>query len=276
MDEILSNELKETLSIFETPKFMITKNEEDEPNSALVMTWTVYQGNQLVYGDFMGHKTKQNLEKGNDKIGLLVLKMNLDNWNITAKFDSYHVADEVYEFMAMTPLFRYNQYTNVRGAGLAEAIWVGEKQGLSKMSVLLTYLRARLSKRKVSDRATGKGRMPPAVLDRFNMMAAVKILGYVDSSGFPRAFPAFGMLPASEDLLVVERSEERKRGIDLRDGQRVAVSLVTQEPAAFQVKGEFKPIDRKTAAIVIDKVYACSLPRPGLRIDQPLLEPDSR
>jgi hypothetical protein len=126
------------------------------------------------------------------------------------------------------------------------------------------------------DRATGKGRMPPAVLDRFNMVAAVKILAYVSSSGFPRAFPAFGMLPASENLLVVDRSEERKRGIDLRDGQRVAVSLVTQEPAAFQVKGEFKPIDRKTAAIVVDNVYACSLPRPGLRIDQPLLEPDSR
>ncbi len=271
MDKTLSTELEEALCVFETPKFMITKNKEEEPNSALVMTWTAYEGNQLVYGDFMGHKTRRNLEAGHGQIGLLVLKMNLDYWNIDAKFDSYHVGDEIYEFMAMTPLFRYNQYTNVRGAGLAEAVWASEKRHISKLSVLKTYLKARLARRKVDDFSTGKAKMPPPVLNRFDTMTSVKTLAYVDESGFPRAIPAFGMLPVSENLLVVDRSEERNRRINLPDGQRVAVSLVTQEPAAFQVKGEFKPIDNSTACIVVDQVYTCSLPRPGLRIDTPLL-----
>ncbi|TFF91382.1 hypothetical protein EU545_04300 [Candidatus Thorarchaeota archaeon] len=202
--------------------------------------------------------------------------MNLDNWSIGARFESYHVADEVYEFMAMTPLFRYNQYTNVRGAGLAEAVWASSKRQLSKLSVLATYLKARLGKRKVDNRYTGEGRMPSAVLERFNMMSAVKVLAFINQSGFPEAFPAFGTLPVSDNVLVVDRSEEKAREIELEEGQRVAMSLVTQEPAAFQVKGSFEPIDKNTACILVDRVYTCSLPRPGLRIDRPLLAPDSQ
>jgi hypothetical protein len=64
----------------------------------------------------------------------------------------------------------------------------------------------------------------------------------------------------------------KRRGLELKDGQRVAVSLVTLEPAAFQVKGTFRVISDSVGTIDIDRVYACSLPRPGVRVDIPMLE----
>ena len=119
---VLDNELVDAMKIFETPKFMITKDESGEPNSSLVMSWTVYDGNTLVYGDFLGEKTRHNVNSGNKEIAILVMTMDLDSWLINANFESYHHNDEIYEFIAQTPLFRYNQYTNARGAGIAEAI----------------------------------------------------------------------------------------------------------------------------------------------------------
>jgi len=69
----------------------------------------------------------------------------------------------------------------------------------------------------------------------------------------------------------MKRSEEKRRGYSLRDGQRVAISLVSLEPAAFQMKGTFHEIDENTAYVTLDRVYACSLPIPGVRVDLPML-----
>jgi hypothetical protein len=102
-------------------------------------------------------------------------------------------------------------------------------------------------------------------------MAAVKVLAFIDEDGYPAAFPEFGMLPASNNAVIVKRTEEKRRGFSLRDGQRVAISLVSLEPAAFQMKGTFHEIDENNAYVVLDRVYACSLPRPGVRVDLPML-----
>jgi hypothetical protein len=49
---------------------------------------------------------------------------------------------------------------------------------------------------------------------------------------------------------------------------------VTLEPAAFQLKGTFHEINESTGYIRLDRVYACSLPRPGVRVDIPMLVPE--
>ena len=108
MADMLPKELRNALSIFEMPKFMFTKDASGEPNSALVLSWTTFHNN-LVYGDIMTYKSRQNLLEGNSEMSLLVMTMSLDSWLVKANFESYHSNDEVYEFMAMTPFFRYNQ-----------------------------------------------------------------------------------------------------------------------------------------------------------------------
>ncbi|TFG12727.1 hypothetical protein EU537_08510 [Candidatus Thorarchaeota archaeon] len=272
MDNVIHDELENAMAQFENPKFMCTKDENEEPNIALVMTWTVYDQDALVYGDFMTYKTKNNLEAGNNKLGLCVLTQDLENWMIKADFKGYHRNDDVYEFMAMTPLFRYNQYTNARAAGLAHAFWASEKYSQSKIGVLSSYVKARLSARKVPQKPSEEGNMPRNVKDRMDKMTAVKVVCYIDKDGYPSAFPAFGMASASENRIVLDRGPEIDRNADLVDGQRVAISLVTLEPAAFQLKGTFRELDTKSAYVELDRVYTCSLPRPGLRVDIPLLE----
>ncbi len=272
MDNLLPEDMTKALDEFMTPKFMITQDSDGEPNTALVMTWTTYDNDKLVYGDFMTFKSRQNLLDGNSKMALLVLTMNLYSWLIKADFESFHQNDEVYEFMAMTPLFRYNQYTNARGAGLAIPKWTSQGYGISKLNVLSNYIKARMAKRKVPFVETEEGNMSPPILRRFAEMAAVKVIAFIDEDGYPAAFPAFGMVPAHPNRLVIKRGEEKRRGYKLCDGQRVAVSLVTLEPAAFQVKGTFREINDSTGAIELDRVYVGSLPRPGLRVDLPLIE----
>ena len=272
---ILSNELVEAIKIFETPKFMVTKTSNDEPNIALVMTWNVYEGNTLVYGDFLTNKSRENLNMGNTQMSILVMKMNLDSWLIKANFESFHRNDEIYEFVAQTPLFRYNQYTNARGAGVAEAISSSKKYPISKLSVLSSFIKTKLAKGKVPLIDTVAGNMPKNIYDTLSQMAAVKALAFIDSDGYPAAFIEFGMLPVSSNTIVVKRSQEKQRGYDLYEGQRVAISLVSLEPAAFQMKGSFHIINESTGYIRLDQVYACSLPRPGVRVDIPMLTPES-
>lgn len=272
---VMDKELIDALQVFMTPKFMVTKDSVGEPNIALVMTWTVYGEDTLVYGDFMTVKSRANLENGNHKMSVFVLKMNLDSWLIKAEFDSFHRNDEIYEFIAQTPLFRYNQYTNARAAGVARAISSSMKFSISKPAVLTAFLKAKMAKRKIPWRETQEGNMPRNVHDAFSKMAAVKVLAFIESDGFPVAFPEFGMLPVTSNTIVVKRKEEKRRGFSLKNEQRVAISLVTLEPAAFQLKGTFHEIDSSTGFIQLDRIYACSLPRPGVRVDIPMLTPEN-
>ena len=268
---ILDDELVNAMKIFETPKFLITKDSNDEPNTSLVMTWTVYEGNTMIYGDFLGEKTRMNLNNGNKQMSLLVMTMGLDSWLIKANFDSYHYNDEFYEFIAQTPLFKYNQYTNARKAGVAEAISTSDKYGISKVSVLSSFIKAKMAIGKVPVEETVEGNMPNNIYEIFSKMAAVKVLAFIDDDGYPVAFPEFGMLPVLSNSVVIKRNQEKRRGYSLREGQRVAISLVSLEPAAFQMKGIFHEINDSTGYVTFDRVYACSLPRPGIRVDLPLL-----
>lgn len=272
--KVLTDELVSALKVFETPKFMVTKDSNGEPNIALVMTWNVYEGNTLVYGDFLTNKSRENLNQGNSQMSILVMTMDLDSWLVKANFESFHRNDEIYEFIAQTPLFRYNQYTNARGAGVAEALSSSEKYSISKLSVLISFIKARLARGKVPLIETTEGNMPKNIFKIFSQMAAVKALAFIDSDGYPAAFPEFGMLPVSNNTIVIRRAQEKTRGYDLIDGQRVAISLVSLEPAAFQLKGSFHVLDDSTGYIRIEQVYACSLPRPGVRVDIPMLSPE--
>ncbi|MFW9769120.1 MAG: hypothetical protein ACFFF9_09510 [Candidatus Thorarchaeota archaeon] len=269
----MSDELVEAMKEFLTPKFMVTKDSEGEPNVVPVLSWTVYRDSTMVYGDFMTYKSRKNVNDGNTKMAILVFTTDLDSWLIKADFESYHRNDEIYEFIAQTPLFRYNNYTNARGAGVAEAIWASQKYGISKLNVLSAFLKAKLVGSKVPTKETEEGNMPLNVFQRFSKMAAVKIIAYISDDGYPVAFPEFGMIPVSSNRIVLKRGEEKRRGFELKDGMRVAIALVTLEPAAFQLKGHFREINNSTAYIELDRVYTCSLPRPGLRVDLPLLTP---
>ena len=270
----ITQEIEEAMKEFLTPKFMVTKDSEGEPNVVPVMSWTVYKENTMVYGDFMTYKSRRNVNDGNTQMSILIFTTDLDSWLIKADFESYHRNDEIYEFIAQTPLFRYNQYTNARGAGVAEANWASQKYGISKLGVLSSFLKAKLAGRKIPVEETIEGNMPLNVLKRMSQMAAVKIIAYISEDGYPVAFPEFGMLPVSSNKLVVKRGEEKRRGFSLKDGTRVAISLVTLEPAAFQLKGYFREIDDSTGYIELDRVYTCSLPRPGVRVDVPMLTPE--
>lgn len=275
MDDFgLNPDLVDVMKEFEVPKFMATKDSEGEPNVVPVLSWTVYEGNTLVYGDFMTFKSRKNVNAGNSQMSILVFTPDLDSWLIKADFESYHRNDEIYEFIAQTPLFRYNQYTNARGAGVAEAIWASQKYGISKLNVLTAFLKAKMAGRKISTQETDEGNMPLNVMKRMSQMAAVKVIAYISEDGYPVAFPEFGMLPISSNRIVVKRGEEKRRGFSLKDGARVAISLVTLEPAAFQLKGYFREIDDSTGYIELDRVFTCSLPRPGERVDIPMLSPE--
>ncbi|MHA2015626.1 MAG: pyridoxamine 5'-phosphate oxidase family protein, partial [Candidatus Thorarchaeota archaeon] len=81
MGRVLSEGLVEALRVFENPKFMATRSREGEPNIALVMTWTVFKDDTLVYGDFMTYKTRQNIEEDH-RMSLLVMTMGLDSWHV--------------------------------------------------------------------------------------------------------------------------------------------------------------------------------------------------
>lgn len=109
------------------------------------------------------------------------------------------------------------------------------------------------------------------VCQRFDRMMAGKMIAFIDENGYLAAIPNLGVVSAASNALLVNRAEERKREQELKDGQRTAVLLVTLESQVHQAKGTYHLIDKNTAYIQLYRVYSCSLPRPGERVDIPPL-----
>ena len=108
--------------------------------------------------------------------------------------------------------------------------------------------------------------MHPLVAGLYGRVAAVKVLSFLDSQGYPFALPLMSLQPAAPDVLVFSRRQMRPYLSQLQEGALVASSIITMEPIAFQVKGRYRSVSSIWGALILDQAYHASPPYVGKRI----------
>ena len=99
-------------------------------------------------------------------------------------------------------------------------------------------------------------------------MGAAKALAFPDASGHPDCPPALPHIPAGPARLVFGGAAEDLGGLAL--ASPIAAAVLTLEPVAYQVKGEFAglraSLGRRLGVIDVREAYSACPPLPGQRL----------
>jgi hypothetical protein len=213
-------------------------------------------------------KTRRNLE-ADPRVSILVLTTDLRGWTIRGRFVEFQRGGPHYEHIMESESIRYNAYSGIRSAGVIEVLDVARAFKLSQSRLLVDTARTRWLARRLSRDGAGEGAMPTQVQEKFGRLRAAKVTARLDADGHPDCLPALPLVPAGPAKLVWG-SRTPEDATDLTPRSPIAAAVITQEPVAYQVKGEFagwrRSLGRGLGVIDVREAYSASPPLPGKRL----------
>ncbi|OHD67955.1 MAG: hypothetical protein A2W19_06820 [Spirochaetes bacterium RBG_16_49_21] len=260
----LSDKLFEALKGEMTPKFLAT-SDGSIPNVVPVISIEPYDHRTLIFGDFLMWKTEKNLNRYT-KVTVAVITEKLHGAVIRGEFLGFQKTGEYVDRINATKNFRYNAYTGIRCAGSIAVTDITDPFQLTPLDVLSGNLLSMIGKGRAMRFSEGRSVMNRVVAEKYGRLKAVKVLSFMDPRGYPFAVPIMSIQPAAGDLLIFRKSPMTRYLGDLRDGAAAAVSVITFDPVAFQVKGVYRNIDKKYGAVAVSEAYHASPPLPGRKI----------
>jgi hypothetical protein len=252
-----------------TPKFLATRNPEGIPN--VVPCVSILPADDrpdtLFFGNFLLRKSIKNLE-ADKRVAVLVITQDLKGWLLKCDFIEFQRIGEYVDRQMSSNLLRYNAYTGIRNAGVMHVLSVEHRFHISKIQVLLDYLRAKLMTFKISkDSGSLLGsetvKIPLPTRQEFTRMIAVKVLAWIGEDGYPIIVPVLSMQPASDRTLVGVLNV----GILPKppSGVKVASNILTFQAISYQVKGQWHSTGN-SGKLKVQEVYAGGPPYPGGRV----------
>ncbi len=270
-EKTLDEKAIEALSGQLTPKFLATASAAGVPNIVPVISIEAWDERTIIFGEFMIWKTKKNLEE-NGKVGISLLTENLSCWTIRGTFEGYERTGEKYDRISMRDMYRYNAYTGLRNAGIIRVEDVRRVRGMfAPQRVAEMGLTGLASV--IAGGGSKTGPMPVQVSEKFGRVKAAKFVSYVDVDGYPLALPAGSLFPVGPGAMELGAGSLRDfAGNTPVAPFRLAASVITMDPVAYQVKGTVKEyagrLGAKIALLDVEEVYSASPPLPGKRIDK--------
>lgn len=139
------SELLEALNGEMTPKFLATRNSEGVPNVVPCVSILPAddQPDTLFFGNFLLRKSIKNLE-ADKRVGVLVITQDLKGWILKCDFVEFQRTGAYVDRQMNSNLLRYNAYTGIRNAGVIRVLSLEGNFSISKIQVLLDYLRAKM------------------------------------------------------------------------------------------------------------------------------------
>jgi predicted pyridoxine 5'-phosphate oxidase superfamily flavin-nucleotide-binding protein len=224
----------EALAGERTPKFLATLNPEGVPNVVPIISLEAVDESTVIFGEFMMWKTRRNLE-ANPRVSVAVMTAS-EGWVIKGDFQEFQRSGPYFDRIMASDTFRYNAYAGIRNAGVIRVRSVVRAFAISRLTVLLDMARAKWFARRARRRGVSGVTVPIQVRQTFVF------------SGGPAA-PALAALSP---------------------GAKVAASVLTFEPLAYQIKGEYlgaeRSLGRLAGVVGVQEVYSASPPLPGQRI----------
>jgi predicted pyridoxine 5'-phosphate oxidase superfamily flavin-nucleotide-binding protein len=269
-NNVMDEKLIAALAELETPKFLATASADGTPNIVPVISIEAWDPRTIVFGELMIWKTKKNLEL-NPKVGISVLTENLNCWTMRGVFEGFERTGEKYDRVSMRDMFRYNAYSGLRNVGVIRVEEVRRVRGMLAPARIAEIALAAASAIGIKYEHTGP--MPPQVTEKFSRLKAAKYISYVDRDGYPLALPAPSLFPSGHNALEIGAGALRDfDGVTPDPPVRVAASVITFDPVAYQVKGAINGYENrlgaKIARIDVEEVYSASPILPGKRIDR--------
>ncbi len=249
-----------------TPKFMATRNPEGIPN--VVPCVSILPADDkpdtLFFGNFLLRKSIKNLESDH-RAAVLVITQDLEGWLLKCDFEEFQRTGAYVDRQMSSNLLRYNAYTGIRNAGVMRVLSVEGRFSISKIKVLLDYLRAKIKTFRVSEdpKDLDTIKIPLPTRREFARMVAVKVLAWIGEDGYPTIIPALSLQPAGDRILVGYLG-----GNDLPKPPpqvKVATNILTFEAISYQAKGQWQP-SGNGGALRVQEVYAGGPPYPGGRV----------
>ncbi len=264
-------QLLNALSQEMTPKFLASRSADGEPNVVPCTSLMPADGDRLIFGNFLLRKSVDNLD-ADPRVGILVITTDLEGWILQGDFVEWQRTGEYVERLNSTELLRYNAYTGIRNAGVIAVRQVGRAFRLSNVRVLRDYLAARLAGAlgQPADRPEPATPMPETVRRSFQPMTALRVLAFLDDTGYPLTVPVLSLQPAGERCLVCAQGPLADLLAPLPPGAPVAASLLTQDIVSFQVKGTWldpwELLGQPLGALSVGSVFAGGPPIPGRQV----------
>jgi len=248
------------------PKFLATLDESNNPNVVPIISLDAMQDGTLAFGELFIQKTRRNLQN-NPHVAAIVVTEDLQIWTMRARFCGFEESGPRVEYLNDKNLFRYNAYLGVRRAVVFDSLKVTGTWKLSKLNVAAELIPARAWS--MFSGKKGPTHIPARVAEKFARTEAIKVIAFSGKEAYPEILPAFSLLPAGASMFFGTRIF-RKNLSALAPGTRVAASVITTEPVAYQVKGTFSKSritpGGRMGSIDIDEVFSASPPLVGERI----------
>lgn len=264
----LSPAIVEALAGERTPKFLATLNHEGVPNVVPIISLQAADESTIIFGEFMIWKTRRNLEV-NPHVAVAVMTAS-QGWVIKGDFLEFQRSGPFFDQIMASDTFRYNAYAGIRNAGVIRVKSVVRAFAVSRLAVVLDMIRARWFARRARGQVHDGVAVPLPVREKFARLQAAKFLAHLDDDGYPDMVPVLSLIPADERTLVFSDGLAAAALGALSPGARVAASVLTFEPVAYQIKGEFlggeRSLGRLAGVVAVEEVYSASPPLPGQRI----------
>jgi len=267
---MFTGKLKEALGGEMVPKFLATADAGGKPNIVPVVSITDWDDHTLIFTELMIWKTRRNLE-ANKKVSIAVVTEKLDFWLIKGNFREFVTTGPMIDKLNQTTFMRYNAYLGTRRAGVIDVLELTSSFHLGYGSILrdlLPVLTARPFLTKGNDQPR---KMPPPVQEKFNRLAAVKLVSFQGDDGYPRIIPALSMRPVSSSEVIFGLHGFEKDWAAVAPNTEVAATVITFDPIAYQIKGTYTGPRKWPAGtlggIRVSEVYSASPPVPGKRLD---------
>jgi len=258
------------LSGVRTPKFLATRSADGIPNVVPVLSLEAIDDQTIIFGEMMIWKTRRNLET-DPRVAVMVLTPDLRGWTMRGQFVEFQRSGPHFDHIMASENVRYNAYGGIRSAGVIRVQAVTRSFKLSQGGLLLDTVRGRWLARRLSRDGPSEEAMPFQVREKFSRLRAAKAMAFLDASGHPDCLPALPLVPAGPAKLVFGGAAADLDG--LAPGSPVAAAVLSLEPVAYQVKGQFAglrtSLGRRLGVIHVREAYSASPPLPGQRLPGP-------
>jgi len=261
------------------PKFLASINAAGQPNVVPLLSIVPLEPGRAAFAEFMIWKTKANLlETG--RTAFLAMDGKLNYVTATGRFTGFTKAGPVFDAMAIQSMFRFNPYNGLRAAGTIDIETVEAEGQIPTLGLVASHLKAGRLAKAAARAGAGAGTpagagarpatgaavaglatsrvLPVQVAEKFSRLKAIKVIAWPVAGGV-KVLPAAGVAPIGRGGLLIA---DPAVAAAVPDGSRVAVSVITLDPNAYQVKGTAR-VWRGALVVEVDEVYTAAPPVPG-------------
>ncbi|MFX1252753.1 MAG: hypothetical protein ACFFCZ_14195 [Promethearchaeota archaeon] len=229
----LSKAVKEAFAIGMAAKFLATRDETGVPNLAMIATVTPWNDEHLIFGNFLMWQTQENLKKGSP-VSVTVMTQDFQCWEARGRFLGFESSGEKFNTMSENEIFRYSALGLLRSVG---TIAVNEVHPIkmNMLSIGKEWLLTKIAAKRPKDLPEGKT-INPVVVKNASVLQGAKFLT-VSRNDHLEQFPVMGLKPCNDYLVI-------RGDLPLKTGDQVAVTTLTMDLKAFQIKGTYSGVRR--------------------------------